>query len=312
MQHHLEKYEQSELEVIDQLRHQIYVDDFLAVLTQLKMHFSSVKSLRKLMKAGGMNLRKVQSNSKQLMEGITDNVESLNYKTSSQNSETKLSKNETLEGDTSHVKTMVGPQQISENSSATKVLGISWDTDTDQFYFDFSELIHYASSLPVTKCSVQKLTGHKFDPLGFLSLVMTDMKTIFQILCQKKISWDAELEGDLLSKYYRFISELQRLSDVRIPRCLFTNHAVDYQLHGYSGASDLAYACIIYLRSQHEDGHMETRLVTSKSKVAPLKRQTTQHLELLSAGILTKHIFTVNQSLISTPKLNITKSLFLD
>ena len=115
------------------------------------------------------------------------------------------------------------------------------------------------------------------------------MKTIFQILCQKKISWDAELERDLHSKYCRFISELQRLSDIRIPRCLFTNHAVDYELHGYSGASDLAYACIIYLRSQHEDGHMEMRLVTPKSKVAPPQRQTTQHLELLSAGILAKH-----------------------
>ena len=86
------------------------------------------------------------------------------------------------------------------------------------------------------------------------------------------ISWDAELEGDLRSKYCRFISELQRLSDVRIPRCLFTNHAVDYQLHGYSDASDLAYACIIYLRSLHEDGRVETRLVMSKSKVAPLER----------------------------------------
>ena len=195
---------------------------------------------------------------------------------------------------------MVGPQQISENKSATKVLGMCWDTDTDQFYFDFSELIHYASSLPMTKRSVLKLTGRVFDPLGFLSPVMIRMKTIFQILCQQKISWDAALEGDLRSKYCRFISELQRLSDVRISRCFFTNHAVDYQLDGYSDASDLAYACVIYLRSLDEDGR-ETRLVTSKSKVAPLQRQTTPRLELLGAGILAKLIFTVNQSLINTP-----------
>ena len=188
------------------------------------------------------------------------------------------------------MKTTVGPQQISENSSATKVLGMCWDTDTDQFYFDFSELIHYASSLPMTKRSVLKLTGRVFDLLGFLSPVMIRMKTIVQILCQQKISWDAELEGDLRSKYCRFISELQRLSDVRIPCCLFTNHAVDYQLHGYSDASDLAYACVIYLRSLHDDGHVETRLVTSKSKVAPLQRQTTLRL---GAGILVKLIFTV-------------------
>ena len=53
-----------------------------------------------------------------------------------------------------------------------------WDTDTDQFYFDFSELIHYASGLPMTRRSVLKLTGRVFDPLGFLSSpVMIRMKT---------------------------------------------------------------------------------------------------------------------------------------
>ena len=60
----------------------------------------------------------------------------------------------------------------------------------------------------MTKRSVLKLTGRVFDPLGFLSPVMIRMKTIFQILCQQKISWDAELEGDLRPKYCRFISEL--------------------------------------------------------------------------------------------------------
>ena len=276
VQHHFEKYKQSEPEVIDQLRRQIYVDDFPGGSDTVENAFQLCKKSKEIMKAGGMNLRKFKSNSKQLIErlnseGITDNVESLNCKTSSENSESKLPKNETFEDDTSYVKTTVGPQQTSENSSTTKVLRMCSDTDTDQFYFDFSELIHYASSLPMTKRSVLKLTGRVFDPLGFLSSVMIRMKTIFQILCQQKISWDAELEGDLRSKYYRFISELQRLNDVRIPRCLFTNHAVDYQLYGYSDASDLAYACVIYLRSLHEDGRVETRLVTSKSKVAPLQ-----------------------------------------
>ena len=91
---------------------------------------------------------------------------------------------------------------------------------------------------------------------------MIPMKTIFQILCQRKIRWDAELEGDLRLKFCRFISELQKLSDLRTPCCLFTNRAVDSQLHGYSDASDLAYACVIYLRSLCKDCGMETKLVT--------------------------------------------------
>ena len=177
VQHHLEKYKQSEPEVIDQLRRQIYVDDFPGGSDTVENAFQLCKKSKEIMKAGGMNLRKFKSNSKQLIErlnseGITDNVESLNCKTSSDNSESKLPKNETLEDDTSYLKTTVGPQQTSENSSATKVLGMCWDTDTDKFYFGFSELIHYASSLPMTKRSVLKLTARVFDPLGFLSPVM--------------------------------------------------------------------------------------------------------------------------------------------
>ena len=127
VQHHSEKYEQSEPEVIDQLRRQIYVDDFPGGSDTIENAFQLGKKSKENMKAGGMNLPKFKSNSKQLIErlnseGITDNVESLNCETSSENSESKLPKNETLEDDTSYVKTTVGPQQTSENSSATKVL----------------------------------------------------------------------------------------------------------------------------------------------------------------------------------------------
>ena len=85
-----------------------------------------------------MNLRKFKSNSKQLIkqlnsEGITDNVKSLNCKTPSEKKVNQSCQrmNETLEDDTSYLKTTIRLQQISENSSATKVLGMCWDTDTD-------------------------------------------------------------------------------------------------------------------------------------------------------------------------------------
>ena len=97
MQHHLEKYEQSEPEVIDQLRRQIYVDDFPGGSDTVENAFQLCKKSKEIMKARGMNLRKFKSNSKQLIErlnseGITDNVESLNCKTSSENSKSKVAK----------------------------------------------------------------------------------------------------------------------------------------------------------------------------------------------------------------------------
>ena len=105
------------------------MDDFPGGSDTIENAFQLGKKSKENMKAGGINLPKFKSisNSKQLIErlnseGITDNVESLNCETSSENSESKLPKNETLEDDTSYVKTTVGPQQTSENSSATKVL----------------------------------------------------------------------------------------------------------------------------------------------------------------------------------------------
>ena len=53
------------------------------------------------------------------------------------------------------------------------------------------------------------------------------------------------------------------------------------ELHGFSDASKIAYAAVIYMRSLYESGNVEVKLVASKSKVAPLKGQTIPRLELL-------------------------------
>ena len=96
--------------MIDQLRHQIYLDDFPGGFDTVENVFHLFKKSKEIMKAGEMNLRKFKSNSKQLTErlnseGSTDNVESLNCKTSLENSESKSPRNETLEDDTSYLKT---------------------------------------------------------------------------------------------------------------------------------------------------------------------------------------------------------------
>jgi len=44
------------------------------------------------------------------------------------------------------------------------------------------------------------------------------------------------------------------------------------QLHGFSDASEEAYAGVVYLRLESSDGRVHTTLVVSKTKVAPIKR----------------------------------------
>ena len=165
---------------------------------------------------------------------------------------------------------------------------MNWNTHDDEIIFSFSELYNYASSLPPTKRSLLKVTAKIYDPTGFLSPLTVEMKILFQELCIKKTNWDIELKGESLRKWKLFLQDLNLVDCYRIPRCYFARQPVDIQLHGFSDASERAYAAVVYIRSTYSDGQAEVRLVASKSRVTPIKRQTIPRLELLGALILAR------------------------
>ena len=57
-----------------------------------------------------------------------------------------------------------------EGESNTKVLGITWDTNSDRFFFDLSKVTEFSASLRPTKRSLLKIAAKIFDPLGCLFL----------------------------------------------------------------------------------------------------------------------------------------------
>ena len=68
-------------------------------------------------------------------------------------------------------------------SELSKLLGVTWNSDTDQFMFCFSELIAYVNELPATRRSVLKVSSKIFDPLGLISPFVMRLKMLFQMLC---------------------------------------------------------------------------------------------------------------------------------
>jgi len=91
----------------------------------------------------------------------------------------------------------------------------------------------------------------------------------------------------LLHQWKDLTEEFGTFSEIRIPRRYFLpNHtAVSQQLHGFSDASARAYAAVVYLHTEYQHGIVCTRLLASKTQVAPLKEQTVPRLELLGATI---------------------------
>ena len=79
------------------------------------------------------------------------------------------------------------------------------------------------------------------------------------------------------------------MKPIPVSQCYFSyvsHYYPSYELHGFSDASSKAYAAVVYLRSVHQNGKIEVSLVASKTRVAPIKRQSIPRLELLGATIL--------------------------
>jgi len=81
------------------------------------------------------------------------------------------------------------------------------------------------------------------------------------------------LRGEDRLEFNLFLSTLKQLSCIHIPRCYFSNNdVVYYELHGFSDASEKAYAGVVYMRAEYSNGFVDTRFVASKARVAPIKR----------------------------------------
>ena len=60
------------------------------------------------------------------------------------------------------------------------------------------------------------------------------------------------------------------------------------ELHGFSDASNRGYGACVYVRSIYKSQKVTVKLLTSKSRVAPLKTETIARLELLGNLLLSR------------------------
>ena len=150
-------------------------------------------------------------------------------------------------------------------------MGVEWHSVMDHFRLDLS------SHLPVdglTKRILVSDIARIYDALGWFAPVIIKMKILLQRLWESKVSWDEPVTEAVGDVWTRWRSELDLLSQIHIPRCYFPKdvQVVSMQLHGFSDASQDAYAGVVYLRMQDADGDVHVALVASKTRVAPIKR----------------------------------------
>ncbi|GFS88729.1 uncharacterized protein TNCV_4816341 [Trichonephila clavipes] len=152
----------------------------------------------------------------------------------------------------------------------------------ENFYMD--DVLCGAASLMEAKTLKNQLSGilkkggmelHKlFDPLGLLGPVVARAKIFMQSLWSLKIDWIDELPSERAKEWHRFLEDFNSVRGICIGRCIVHPQATRVELHGFADASEKCYGAVIDCRSQSSDGARTVKLVTSKSRVAPVKSVT--------------------------------------
>ncbi|GFT19034.1 integrase catalytic domain-containing protein [Trichonephila clavipes] len=82
------------------------------------------------------------------------------------------------------------------------------------------------------------------------------------------------------NEWRRFIDSLEAVNNNSIDRCIVVHREKSIELHAFSDASGKAYGSSIYLKSISALREVRVCLVTSKSRVSPLKQISIPRLEL--------------------------------
>ena len=282
---HLEKYLDTDENLVRRLLCSTYVDDIIAGGHTEDEAFDLFAKSKRVFGEGGFNLRKFRTNSRSLQERI-------DLKENVRNGSLPLMDEPT------YSEAILGVSQ-DPNGEEHKVLGVVWNPEADQLIFDVANLAQLALDLHPTKRNLVSLIGKFYDPLGFLSPVIIKFKVLLQKLCQCKYDWDEIIPTDLVQEWKGLISDLNVSLTLTLPRSYFsglTDTVVSVTLCGFCDASTRAYAAVIYILLKTEL-HSVVRFVAAKTRVAPLQVQTIPRLELLSAFLLSKLMASVQNSL---------------
>ncbi|GFT22599.1 integrase catalytic domain-containing protein [Trichonephila clavipes] len=137
----------------------------------------------------------------------------------------------------------------SSDQKTIKTLGIIWSTQFD--YFSFKTIVNCRENF------------------GFSNYR----------------EWDEPLSNPIAKEWNDFVSTLPVIQNIHVPRLVIGKGRII--IHEFADASTAAYDAVLYAQSISEED-VSTRLLCSKSRVAPVKPITIPRLELFACVLLSQ------------------------
>lgn len=236
------------------LKSGFYVDDFIYGADTLDEAVEIQKQTISILNTAGLHLRKWSANHNSLLDHIPES-----------------------DRETKSLLTF-------EDELAVKTLGIKWSPVEDRFHFEYRVPTHQVHTKRSALSDIAKI----FDPLGWISPCVILAKILIQDIWLAKIEWDDPLPSQILDRWVELRDQLEDISDISIPRWIETKKSqCKIELHGFSDASEVAYAACIYI-TVRKHGQVTTNLLIAKTKVSPIQRLSIPRLELCAANLLAK------------------------
>jgi hypothetical protein len=186
------------------------------------------------------------------------------------------------------------PEKQRGKTVTPKVLGLVWSLDEDTLSLPKVKI----QTVSATKRKVLQSVASFFDPCGLVSPVVLPGKVMLQDLWKGKYEWDDPVPTVLQAKWDMLGPDIEMASRHLVPRHLGYSGGDPVVLHCFCDASQDAYAAAVYLGiSSSPRGVMESNLVFSKIRVAPISGMTIPKLELLAMVVGVKILSFVEKEL---------------
>lgn len=168
------------------------------------------------------------------------------------------------------------------------LLGMSWFPGNDKITLKISQKEYKLPDRP-TKAHIVGAISRVYDPTGLFAPTILIGKMIMQDFWRvQNLDWNDKAPEYLIQRYVDYEKQIEKLTDITVNRWLHYDPNAKAELHVFCDASEKAYGAVAYLRVIKNDNSITVNVITSKSKIAPIKTQTIARLELFAAVIAVK------------------------
>jgi len=157
----------------------------------------------------------------------------------------------------------------------TKLLGLTWEKNTDTLYVNFP-----SDPAKETKRGVLANLAKVYDPLGLVSPVTLEGKRLYRQMCLQKLGWDTPLPDDLAKTWRRWEQSLPKSVSVLRSVPIYQEPIHEIQLHAFGDASGHGVCAAVYAVVSQASG-ISQGLITAKSRLAK-EGLTIPRLELVA------------------------------